>query len=93
MAKKAKTKVNKLSEEQLSNINDKQVQINDALHRVGLLEMQKEGVKRMLEDLSKAMDEMKKELEQEYGSINIDLKTGEYTPIEKAEVEEKKGDK
>ena len=94
MAKKEeKTQVKKITDEQLENVNTKQNQINDAIHRIGMLEVQKEGVKRMLEDLSKEMDDMKKALEEEYGSININLKNGEYTLIEQEQVEDKKGDK
>jgi len=95
MTKKEEKTVNKLTEEQLSNITTKQNQITDALHRIGVLEVQKEGVKRVFEGFSKEMEDMKKELEEEYGSVNINLQTGEYTPIEKEEEEgeEKKGDK
>ena len=39
------------------------------------------------------MEDLKKELEEEYGPVNINLQTGEYTLIEKEEEEEKKGDK
>ena len=46
---------------------------------------------RELDTLYKDMEEIKKELEKEYGPVNIDLKTGEYTKIEKEE--EKEGGK
>jgi hypothetical protein len=94
MVKKEETKVNKITDEQLKDVTAKQAQINDAIHRIGMLEVQKEGVKRMLEDVSKEMEEMKKALEEEYGQININLQNGEYTPIEKEEVvEDKESDK
>ena len=32
------------------------------------------------------IDETKKELEEEYGQVNIDLKDGSYTDIEKEDV-------
>jgi len=94
MVKKEETKVNKITDEQLKDVTAKQAQINDAIHRIGMLEVQKEGVKRMLEDVSKEMEEMKKALEEEYGQNNINLQNGEYTPIEKEEVvEDKESDK
>ena len=94
MTKKEEKAVNKITDEQLSNITTKQNQITDALHRIGVLEVQKEGVKRVFEGFSKEMEDMKKELEEEYGSVNINLQTGKYTLIEKEEEgEEKKGDK
>ncbi len=33
------------------------------------------------------VESYKKELEKEYGSVNIDLETGEYTEIEKEELQ------
>jgi hypothetical protein len=95
MSKKEETKVSKITDEQLSTVNETQAKLNDAVYRVGMLEMQKEAVKRGFEDLSKEMENIKKSLEEEYGAVNIDLKTGEYTVIEKEEeeVEDKEGDK
>ena len=55
MTKKEEKTVNKLTDKQLSNVNTKQAQINDALHRIGVLEVQKEGVKRVFEGFSKEM--------------------------------------
>jgi len=87
MSKEKETKVSKITDEQLSTINETQTKLNDAIYRVGMLEMQKEAVKLGFEDLSKEMENIKKSLEEEYGAVNIDLKTGEYTVIEKEEEE------
>ncbi len=87
MTKEKETKVSKITDEQLSSVNDTQAKLNDAVYRLGMLEIQKEGVKRGFEDLSKEMEDIKKSLEKEYGAVNIDLKTGEYTSIEKEEEE------
>ena len=35
--------------------------------------------------VNKSTEEFKKELEEEYGSVNINLTDGTYTPIEKEE--------
>ena len=43
----------------------------------------KEKNLRKLKIFLKKIEETKKELEAKYGSINIDLQTGEYTEIEK----------
>ena len=95
MSKEKETKVSKITDEQLSSVNETQNKLNDAVCRVGMLEMQKEAVKLGFEDLSKEMENIKKSLEEEYGAVNIDLKTGEYTVIEKEEevVEDKEGGK
>ena len=55
------------------------------LRTVGVLEAQKQGIMVQLADNNKALDAIKKELEDEYGPINIDLATGEYTIVEPEE--------
>jgi len=85
MSKKEEVKVNKITDEQLSNVTEMQAKLNDAVYRLGMLDIQKEAVKRVFEDNSKEMENIKKSLEEEYGAINIDLKTGEYTLVEKEE--------
>ena len=40
-------------------------------------------------EVNKQTEDFKKELEEEYGSININLEDGSYTPIEKEEEEVK----
>ena len=52
-----------------------------------MLEIQKHTVASEVKILSNDIEQTKKELEEEYGSVNIDLQTGEITPIEKNEDE------
>ena len=40
-----------------------------------------------LPDLNEEVEQTKKELEEEYGAVNIDLKDGTYTEIEKKDAE------
>tara|TARA_Y100001963_G_scaffold152085_1_gene236214 strand:+ start:2415 stop:2693 length:279 start_codon:yes stop_codon:yes gene_type:complete len=85
MSKKEEVKVNKITDEQLSTVNEMQAKLNDAVYRLGMLDLQKETVRRGFQDNSKEMEDIKKSLEEEYGAINIDLKTGEYTLVDKEE--------
>ena len=85
------TQVNKITEDQLKSVTSKQGMITEMLSRVGFAEVQKMTLAIELYTLYKDMEEIKKELEKEYGPVNIDLKTGEYTKIEKEE--EKEGGK
>ena len=52
------------------------------------LEVQKQNVSQArLAELSKEIEATKKELEDEYGQVNIDLQDGSYTEIEKEDAE------
>jgi len=76
-----------ITEEQLKTVTDQQNELSNHFRNVGILEAQKIGVLKQVEDVSKKVDETKKELEKEYGQINIDLKDGSYTEIEKEDGE------
>ena len=55
------------------------------LNEVGFLEAQKTSVLGKFHEVNKETEDFKKEQEEEYGSININLEDGTYTPIEKEE--------
>jgi len=76
-----------ITEEQLKTVTDQQNELSNHFRNVGILEAQKIAVLKQVEDVSKKVDETKKELEKEYGQINIDLKDGSYTEIEKEDGE------
>ena len=52
---------------------------------VGFLEAQKSAVLVKFHEENKKTEDFKKELEEEYGYININLEDGTYEPIEKEE--------
>ena len=72
-----------ITEEQLKTLQEQQGKLNEMLRTVGVLEVQKSNVLKEIEVLSKEIDVTKKELEDEYGQININLQDGSYTEIEK----------
>ena len=76
-----------ITEEQLKTVTDQQNELSNHFRNVGILETQKIGVLKQVEDISNKIEETKKELEKEYGQINIDLKDGSYTEIEKEDGE------
>ena len=49
---------------------------------VGYLEAQKQNLLLGLKEVNNELELVKVELEKEYGPINIDIATGEYTVIE-----------
>jgi hypothetical protein len=80
-------KAKKIKEEQLKLVNTQQAQLNELLRSIGVLEVQKMNVHTRIDKLSTEIEVTKKELEDEYGSINIDLKDGSYTEIKKEDAE------
>ena len=74
-----------ITEDQLKKIQDFQKDLNKLLNEVGFLEAQKAQVLGKFGEVNKQTEDFKKELEKEYGSININLEDGSYTPIEKEE--------
>ena len=78
----------KIKEEQLKVIQDQQRELNAIMHEVGVLEAQKHGLLHQFAGVNKEVEELKSELEKEYGAININVEDGTYTEIEQpAEVE------
>ena len=77
----------KITEEQLKEIQKTQGKVNQILNNIGFIEIQKSALKVEFSKENEKAEEVKKKLEEEYGAINIDLQTGEYTIVE---VEDKK---
>jgi len=74
-----------IKKDQLKKIQGFQKDLNKLLNEVGFLEAQKTSVLSKFHEVNKETEDFKKELEEEYGSININLEDGTYTPIEKEE--------
>ena len=77
--------MNKISEEHLKTIKEQQTKLNQILNQVGYLEAQKHGLLHEFGEVNKGVEDFKSVLEAEYGQININVETGEYTPIEQEE--------
>ncbi len=76
-------KAKKIEKAELENINEQQNKMNQLLRSLGLLDVQKNNIRSNVQILSDQIDLVKKELEEKYGNINIDLADGSYTEIEK----------
>jgi len=74
-----------ITKDQLEKIQGFQKELNKLLNEVGFLEAQKAQVLGKFGEVNKKTEDFKKELEKEYGSININLEDGTYEPIEKEE--------
>jgi hypothetical protein len=73
----------KIKDEQLKEIVELQTKLNEIINNIGILETQKHGFLHEVAEVNKKIEEFKTSLEKEYGAISVDLKTGEYTEVEK----------
>jgi vacuolar-type H+-ATPase subunit D/Vma8 len=73
----------KIKEEQLKVIQKQQIDLNNITRELGLLEIQKHELLHRFATIQHEVEEVKAQLAKEYGDININVETGEYTEIEK----------
>lgn len=78
-------KSQKVTKEQLQKIQDQQEKLRNVLTDIGVIEVRKHEALHAQAVISQEIEENKKELEKEYGAINVDMTTGEYTEIVKDE--------
>ena len=76
----------KIKEEQLKKIQEQQAAVTKILNEVGYLEANKHGLLHELAGVNEGIEDFKKELEEEYGAVNINLEDGTYTEIKKEEL-------
>lgn len=69
--------MNKIKPEQLKKITDQQQHLTQLLSNIGVLEVQKQNVLEEVKKASIEIEKTKKELEEEYGQVNINLQNGE----------------
>jgi len=77
----------KITDEQLKEIQETQTKVSQVLNQIGFIEIQKSALKVEFNKVNDEAEEVKKKLEKEYGPINIDLSSGEYTVVEVKEEE------
>ena len=75
--------VKAIKAEQLKAIKDQQVKLQNAFMDIGYIESKKHEALQIQAEASEVLEATKKELEEEYGQVNIDLTDGSYTVIEK----------
>ncbi len=78
--------MNKIKEEHLKTIQEQQTKLNNLLNQIGYVSAQKHGLLHEFGEVNKKVEEFKSVLEAEYGEVNINVETGEYTLIEKPEL-------
>lgn len=76
----------KIKDEQLERIQDIQKELSETLNAIGYLESEKHALLHKIKSINEEDQRIKAELEEEYGSVNINVEDGTYTEIE-AELE------
>ncbi len=72
----------KIKEEQLKTIQEQQAKLQNILTEVGLVEVRKHELLHAQAAVAQEVEKTKKELEEEYGAVNINMADGTYTKIE-----------
>ncbi len=77
--------MNKIEKEELEKITSQQVKMTTILNEIGFLETKKHQMLHDVSGLNDIINEYKKELQEKYGEVNINLEDGTYSSIEKEE--------
>ena len=83
MKKVESKEVSKITDEQLEVITKHQKDLNKSLTNIGFLETQKHSLLHEYAGIVDDIEKYKKELEDVYGAININIEDGTFTKIEK----------
>ena len=78
-----------INESELKNLQEQEQKKGAILHDLGLLTTQKHSLNHMYVELMVEQEKSKKELEEAYGKVNIDLKDGTYELIPEKDEENK----
>ena len=78
---------NKITDEQLSTIQEQQNNLSQVINEIGVLETRKHALLHQVAEINTNIEEVKAQLEKEYGAVNINLEDGTYTEITKEEEE------
>jgi len=92
MSKEKETKVSKIEDQELKTVKEQTGKLQQCIMDLGSLEVRKTEVMQAYAEFLKELDVTKKNLEEKYGQVNINLQDGSYEEI-KEEVEDKEGDK
>ena len=79
---------NKISQEQLEELQGYVGKLNNAASQIGNLELQKHQLNHAAAEVQSDLQKFQAKLEEKYGKIKIDIQTGNFEPIEEEGGEE-----
>jgi len=74
--------MSKLEEKELQVLKEQEAKKGAILHDLGVLDIQKHSLLHAYSVIQNQQEETKKELEEKYGKINVDLSDGSFTEVE-----------
>ena len=74
--------VNKITPEQLEELQGFVGKLNNAASQIGNLELKKHQLNHAAAEVQQDLNKLQAKLEEKYGKIKIDIQTGNYEPIE-----------
>ena len=75
------SKDQKITKKELEAVKEQQKKIQTVVYDLGALEARKFEISGALKDFTEALNTTKKELEEKYGQVNINLQDGSYEEI------------
>jgi peptidoglycan hydrolase CwlO-like protein len=72
-----------ITAEELKTIKEQQSELSTVVNQIGQLEANKHSLLHKIAGINEGIEDTKKQLEETYGAININLEDGTYTEIEK----------
>ena len=85
-----KEEVKKIEEQELTTVKEQQGKIQQVVMDLGTLEVRKAEILGAYGAFAKELDATKKELEEKYGQVNINLQDGSYEKIKEEDKSEEK---
>ena len=77
---------NKITQEQLEELQGYVGKLNNAAAQIGNLELQKHQINHVAAEVQSDLNKFQAKLEEKYGKVQINIQDGTYKPIEEEEV-------
>ena len=77
---------NKITQEQLEELQGYVGKLNNAANQIGNLELQKHQINHAAAEVQSDLNKFQAKLEEKYGKVQINIQDGTYKPIEEEEV-------
>ena len=71
-------KAKKITKEELEKVTKVSQEHNSIIQAIGNVELQKQDFLLKASEIRSSIEDIKKELQESYGNVNIDITTGEY---------------
>ena len=82
--------VNKIEDQELKTVKEQTGKLQQCIMDLGSLEVRKTEIMQAYAEFLKELDVTKKELEEKYGQVNINLQNGSYEEVKEEEKSEEK---